>query len=631
MRIQNILLPKVGVCTVEPMYFRRENGYEREIQYDLKKRCIYFAKFGCCSFDTYFNCVSVAKWKKYTNIEEFSLVIKVKGKFELKLINLDLSGNAGVIIEEKESSIVERENAAVRINNHSDGISYKIVNDFVIQSDDIKSFAFPYKLYEYHGVITFQLKALEEGATFYGGYYEGKIDHSKLKKTNIAINICTFKREPFVLRNINILKENIINDEKNALSKHLQVYISDNGQTLPIEQLNDEVIHIVPNKNVGGAGGFTRGLIEIMNHQNQFQATHALMMDDDVIIEPEALYRTYAFLSCRKDEFEDLFVGGAMLKLDEQNMQVESGASWNAGALISNKTNFNLARLKHCLINEIEEYTEYNAWWYCCTPMHVVNDQNLPLPIFIRGDDLEYGLRNMKTLVLLNGICVWHEAFENKYSSFLQYYILRNLLYDNAIHFGNFGTFALLKKMYAAVARELVYYRYKNIDLIFEGIDDFLKGVEFLKETDGEKLHQSIMAKGYKAQPIDKLTGAVYHISAFKASCTEGESRISRLIRFISLNGYLLPAHKKTLKVVPMAQCRPINFYRASKVLNYDPTSCKGFITKRNYAKLFNILCKLGVMTIKTILNFSSAKKKFRDNYTDITNRKFWEKYLNIR
>ncbi|RAZ20198.1 glycosyltransferase family 2 protein, partial [Klebsiella oxytoca] len=71
--------------------------------------------------------------------------------------------------------------------------------------------------------------------------------------------------------------------------------------------------------------------------------------------------------------------------------------------------------------------------------MELVRKDNLPLPIFIRGDDLEYGLRNMKTLILMNGICVWHEPFENKYSSFLAYYVIRNRLIDNAYHFPWWG------------------------------------------------------------------------------------------------------------------------------------------------------------------------------------------------
>ena len=48
------------------------------------------------------------------------------------------------------------------------------------------------------------------------------------------------------------------------------------------------------------------------------------------------------------------------------------------------------------LYNEIEEHSDYSAWWYCCMPMRVVREDNLPFPLFIRGDDVEYGLRNIK-------------------------------------------------------------------------------------------------------------------------------------------------------------------------------------------------------------------------------------------
>ena len=91
------------------------------------------------------------------------------------------------------------------------------------------------------------------------------------------------------------------------------------------------------------------------------------------------------------------------------------------------------------LINEIEEYTEFNAWWYCCFPMDVVSEENLPLPIFIRGDDLWIRPAQHEASDLMNGICVWHEPFENKYSSFLEYYIIRNRLVDNTFHFPDWG------------------------------------------------------------------------------------------------------------------------------------------------------------------------------------------------
>lgn len=33
MKLQNLLLPKVGICTEEQMFFRRENGREREVSF----------------------------------------------------------------------------------------------------------------------------------------------------------------------------------------------------------------------------------------------------------------------------------------------------------------------------------------------------------------------------------------------------------------------------------------------------------------------------------------------------------------------------------------------------------------------------------------------------------------------
>lgn len=203
------------------------------------------------------------------------------------------------------------------------------------------------------------------------------------------------------------------------------------GSLLDRERLSSDKIHINPNRNLGGAGGFTRDLIEIMTHNEELCVTHALLMDDDIVIEPEALVKTYQILTLLKDEYEDAFIGGAMLRLDKQAIQVESGASWNGGWLKSLKHDLDLRGCDYCLYNEIEEYTSQ------CVVVLLFPDEDChtgksAVPLFIRGDDLEYGLRNMKTLILMNGICVWHEPFENKYSSFLEYYIMRNQLIDNS-------------------------------------------------------------------------------------------------------------------------------------------------------------------------------------------------------
>ena len=36
---------------------------------------------------------------------------------------------------------------------------------------------------------------------------------------------------------------------------------------------------------------------------------------------------------------------------------------------------------------------------------------NLPLPLFIKCDDAEYGLRNIRHITALNGVGLWHKGF----------------------------------------------------------------------------------------------------------------------------------------------------------------------------------------------------------------------------
>lgn len=595
MRLQNLLMPHAGLCAQQDMYFRTNP----RVQVSDCHHALTFRRRGVAWFDTYFNGFSIEKWKKYTIVDRVSVTLLLKGKFEIQLRSK----------EKIHQNISERE------------LCVK-----VFESEEIASITLPFHSYEEKGMYFIRLEALEDGSQYWGGYYEANIPEEHLWPVDIAVNICTFRREPFVNRNLEILRKSILENPDNEMSEHLQVFISDNGKTLNIPQLADEKVHIFPNKNVGGAGGFTRGLIEVM-HRRDYRASHTLFMDDDVLIEPEALYRTYTLLRCRKKVYEDLFIGGAMLRLDQQNIQVEAGAAWNQGNLVSRKSSVDLNTVDGCLYNETEEYTEFNAWWYCCTPMSVVREDNLPLPIFIRGDDLEYGLRNMRHLLLMNGICVWHEPFENKYSSFLEYYILRNLLYDNALHCPGYSRWKFLKRLYGSVVRQLFFYRYQNVELIFQGINDFFRGAAFLKETDGEKLHQKIMAAGYKARPVEELDVA-FEYPAYENSLTEVDGKGHRLFRLITFNGFLLPTKRN--KVVSMAQCRPVNFYRAKRVLQYDVTSKKAFITEKKIGRSLGYLCQMIPMTLRIIVKFDGAMKTFREDAAPLMTEQFWRGYLQM-
>lgn len=622
MNMQKILFPEVGRCTEETLYFHfresdanskdakeidvKEWNRTQELRNRERMECFFpekkivLHKGAKLWFDTYFNGFSIEKWTKYTVLENLSLEVT-------------LSGRCKVVLLTKEKI-------------HEDTIT-TVISENIVEAQDPQRFVFPYEGGNKKGMYTFLVEALSENSVFYGGAYTSEIPAEKVREVKIGIGICTFRREPFIEKNLRILNEAILQNPESPMHGHLEVFVADNGQTLDIDRLATDKIHINPNRNLGGAGGFTRDLIEILKNNDKLHITHALLMDDDIVIEPEALVKTYTILSLLKEQYADAFIGGAMLRLDKQYMQVEAGASWNGGYLNSLKKDLDLRVCDSCLYNEVEEYTEFNAWWYCCFPMNVVREDNLPLPIFIRGDDLEYGLRNMKHLILMNGICVWHEPFENKYSSFLEYYITRNQLIDNAFHCPWFGAKHLKRAIWTHCRQEIMFYRYKNIDLYLRGISDFFKGPEWLMAQDGEALHKEIMAAGYKGQDLETLN-MPFHYTIYEEYSQLPDTTKARMKRLLTLNGLFLPARGES--IVAMASPRSVQFYRKKRVMHYDVTSKKAFITERKFTTSMKYMFKTLGFMFMVPFRIKKAQQAYRTEGLKLRTMEFWKGFLGI-
>ncbi|MCM1123040.1 MAG: glycosyltransferase [Eubacterium sp.] len=594
-RIQDILWPKDGICTDVEMYFH--SNYKRSIVWE-EDICILFRKGGVVTTDTYFNSLTIEKWRKYTEAGAIRLTLFLQGKCNVSLCWKQKINDRYVERELKNSTIDAAQRTTVTLEYPE----------------------------ETKGMFYFRIEALEKGAKLYGGYYATEIEETQLRPVKLGIVICTYKREAYVCNNIRLLNRDIIENPQSPLYGSVEVFISDNGHSLDEYGLQSGNVHIVPNKNAGGASGFTRGLIEILRRPDQ-KITHALLMDDDVIVDTASILRTAVMLALLKEEYRTAFIGGAMLRSDQRNIQVESGAAWNAGNLVSLKAGLDLRLWQNCLINEQEEYREFNAWWYCCLPMELVSEDNLPLPIFIRGDDLEYGLRNMKTLILLNGICVWHEPFENKYASYLEYYIIRNRLIDNSFHFPGWGKKELVRELLREYRREGYLYRYKNVSLFIWGIRDFLKGIDFLEQTDAEALHREIMASGYRALPAEQLAVPFYY-REYERGRKEKHSAFHEVVRRLTLNGYLLPA--KHVRTVPMAQPRPEFVWRARTILFYDIVENKGFVTHRSLRTFIRQGLEVLRMICVIWVKYDRAKQSYIDRGDELRRLAFWEKYLGI-
>ncbi|GAA6292038.1 hypothetical protein F220043C3_04720 [Enterocloster asparagiformis] len=594
MHIQNILFPSIDTCDRIAMYYNMSN--KPFICIDQKH--VLFSKGDQLCSDTYFNSFSIGKWKNYTILSNLYISLLLNGHFEINIYH------------------------AKKVNGRI--ITQTILERCVYFSEE-QYIKIPIEVNETTGIYYFSLMALNDNAKFSGGFYGSDLDENELPDIKLAIGICTFRREPYILHNLKIFTNSCISNEKSPLYGKLEIFISDNGKTLP-NTLNTEHIRVFPNKNLGGAGGFTRCLIEILKVKEEKGITHILLMDDDVRIDPSSIERTYTLLRLLKNKFRAAFVGGHMLRLDQPNIQSEAADHWDIVAHHPVKYNYNLETIDKILKNEIEDSVNYLSWWYCCMPIDVVSPTNLPLPIFIKRDDIEYGLRNGKTFITLNGICVWHEPFEYKNSSYLEYYYWRNMCIINARHRLSFSGKRLLKVLRKSIIESLLTYRYKDAELALLGIQDYLKGVDWLKSQDGERLNQAIMQLSYKKVPVNELDYVFVHGQFEQHLQYMKESRLKRFCRRLSLNGWLLPANRNV--VVPVYKPAKGYFYRATSVLNYEDATGMGFITHKNYHYLFYIIKFYYKIQKEVKKNFKKVTCEYRIRFDELTNLDFWNDYL---
>ncbi|MDO5424147.1 MAG: glycosyltransferase [Eubacteriales bacterium] len=603
MDIKRILLPE-QMETDEALYYRRSDGVSV-----LESGALACPQDAEIDFHTYFNSFSTGKWKKYTVLEQVELAVRIQGNFCISLRYHWL------------------EKGTVRT---------KVLTEANISSEKSKQFIFHFGDNRNNGTFSFLCRSMRDGSVFLGGKYFAEHLVPVNLDINLAADICTFRKEAYVERNMRVLKKAILENPESPLYRHLYVFISDNAGTLNPAIADGEYIRIAPSRNVGGVGGFTRGIIEAKALQKARDISHVLLMDDDAVLEPAALETNYIFLSLLKPEYKDYLLGGAILRQDRPYMQYESGAQWNRGDILALRHFLDLRQPENLLLNEQEtETAEYTGWWYTCIPLNVIENDNLPLPLFIHRDDVEYGLRiGKKKFIFLNGICVWHEAFENKMAGPLEYYDIRNLAIVNAVHFPDYGAKEFKRLLFKWASGNIARYRYKYVDLNIRGVEDFLKGVDWFKNQEPEALHKELAALNYQTKPKSEyigykgITEEDYNWEALTAEENFRQvSKVRKFAQILSMNGYFLPAKKKKAMVVPPYN----NIYQTFRVEEVVFTDAAGnsVLTKRSLKEFFTSYRKLFAVFKLIDQEYETAKKSYREHYKELTSMSFWHQYLN--
>ncbi len=408
--------------------------------------------------DTYFNSFDEIVWRRHTRLSELRVELRIGGPAHVQLWRHALTGTA--LLAEAHTDDDEPLTLAVPRPPHPRAA----------------------------GRLCLSITAKQDRVTLAGG---GWVTDAVPHPVRVMPVICTYNRD----RPLGELITRLAADSE-ALGSIAGLVIVNNGLpglparlgTARMTARLRERLHIVEQGNVGGAGGFARGLLQARDAG----ATHAILMDDDVVIEPESILRTVRLYGLSDDGF---VVAGHMLDLFQPNRLYEAGARLIDHRLAMEPLHHGADLAGPGALTRFLEPTamHYNGWWFMGLPLSLLDSQGWPMPCFIRGDDIEFGRRLHDAgvpMVSMPGIGIWHEPFYAKLGSWHIYYEFRNMLVLASRHFPAPARLLTATTMRWIVA-ELLTFRYQRAALLIRAVEDFLDGPDIYGRDPGA-VHASL-------------------------------------------------------------------------------------------------------------------------------------------
>jgi galactofuranosylgalactofuranosylrhamnosyl-N-acetylglucosaminyl-diphospho-decaprenol beta-1,5/1,6-galactofuranosyltransferase len=302
----------------------------------------------------------------------------------------------------------------------------------------------------------------------------------------VAAVICTYNRADDCINTLTAIAE-----DPAFLQSADAVYVVDQGTDRVDSRpgfahvsatLGDRLVYLTQ-PNLGGAGGFTRGLFEVTSVSGAEHA-NVIFMDDDILCEPETIARLNAFANRTT---EPAIVGAQMLYLlhpTQLHVGAETAdlARLGAGIAATNALAAEDVTEEH---QEIRVDAGYNGWWSCLIPAEIVAAVGFPLPLFFQWDDIEYGFRAREAgfaTVTLPGAGVWHADFGWKdWDEWHRYFNIRNALITAALH-SDFDGRRVATGLAAQLARYVLSMQYGLAHTAIKAVEDFLAGPGILHD-----------------------------------------------------------------------------------------------------------------------------------------------------
>lgn len=312
----------------------------------------------------------------------------------------------------------------------------------------------------------------------------------------LSIAITTFNRAPYCLNQLRAIA-----GDTNVRGRLDTIYCTDQGTDLVRDEpgfatvakdLGSQLTY-VRQRNMGGSGGFARGMYETVKAG---KSDYTLLLDDDAISEPESIMRAVQFADyCTRPTI----VGGGMFHLDNRTMLYTLGERYNRASYwtqpaagLEYNHDFATQPLRDSPKLHRRADSDFNGWWMCLIPTQIMREIGLAQPLFIKFDDVDYGLRaedHGYHTVCLPGVAVWHQAWHAKDPSrtWEGYYLYRNHWICSLLHCTKPSWHFLYGMLFddAKAGVELVY---SAMHLHHLALRDIMRGPDYIADTLATKL-----------------------------------------------------------------------------------------------------------------------------------------------
>ena len=573
------------------------------------------------SFATYFNAFPASYWRRWSILESVVLRVELTGTARIDVYRSKATG-ARITVGGTEASSVGDTPAVI---------------EFEVELAP----------FEDGGWIWFDITTDTAVTVHSAGWYAPV---QAPGRADVAIGIPTFNRPADCVSALAALTSDPLVDK--VIST---VIVSDQGNNKAKDHpgfeaaaaaLGDRLL-IRYQPNLGGSGGYSRVMYEALKNT---ECEQILFMDDDIRVEPDSILRALAFNRFAK---VPTLVGGHMLNLQEPSHlhvmgeMIDSENFMWTGA-INTEYDHNFA--KYPLNSEEHERSrmlhrridvDYNGWWMCMIPRKVAQELGQPLPLFIKWDDSEYGLRAGEhgyPTVTLPGAAIWHMAWSDKDDAidWQAYFHLRNRLVVAALHWdGKIG--GLVASHLKATLKHLLCLEYSTVAIQNKAMDDFLAGPDHIFSILESALPEVRALRQQFPDAVVLESASALPAPSDKrwrkkvAIPTNPVSIVSRLTRGVA---HQLSPHDPAHHVRPQINVatQDARWFSLCTVDGVTVTTADGrgvVYRQRDREKMFGLLRESLKRQLLLARKFDRMRKVYRAALPELTSPQRWEAVLN--